>query len=69
MSEQAELHLLRTRLAELESTVEIIDKGQKRDITNLRDRLACAFASVGWTPEIIYAMADKALIYREVNRD
>ena len=40
MSSIAELHLIKQRLAELESTVEIIDKGQSRQEDKLRDRFA-----------------------------
>ena len=65
MSTQAELHLLHTRIAELESTVEIIDKGHKRQEDNLRDRLACAFAAGGCDPDEVYVMADLALTHRE----
>lgn len=64
MSTQAELHLLHTRIAELESTVEIIDKGHKRQEDKLRDRLACAFAASGVCPTAIYSFADDALKHR-----
>ena len=64
MSNEAEIHLLKARLAELEETVEIIDKGQTRQEEKLRDRLACAFAASGCDPDEIYAAADLALIKR-----
>ena len=64
MSEQAELHLLKQRVAELEETVEIIDRGMSKKESTLRDRLACAFAAAGVTPIRIYEYADQALEWR-----
>jgi hypothetical protein len=40
MSSTAELHILRARVAELEATVDLIDRGQMRQEEKLRDRLA-----------------------------
>lgn len=65
MSEQAELHLLKARIAELEETVTVIDRGHKRQEDKLRDRLACAFAASGVCPTAIYSFADDALKHRE----
>ena len=65
MSEAAELHLLKQRVAELEETVEIIDKGQTRHAEKLRDKLACAYAASGLDPDEIYAAADLAMEARE----
>jgi uncharacterized protein YlxW (UPF0749 family) len=64
MSTQAELHLLHTRIAELESTVQIIDKGHKRQEDKLRDRLACAFVIAGALPVDVYGLADQVLKHR-----
>ncbi len=63
MSTQAELHLLHTRIAELESTVEIIDKGHKRQEEKLRDQFAmAALQPIGLAPAVAakraYEMAD-----------
>jgi len=65
MSQLAELHVLKQRIAELESTVEQIDRGQLRQEEKLRDRLACAFAAGGRPAHDVYFQADEALKHRE----
>ena len=53
MSEQAELHLLKHRVAELEETVEIIDRGMSKKESRLRDEFAMASIS-GINPGKLY---------------
>jgi len=74
MSQLAELHILKERIAELESTVELIDKGQTRQEEKLRDKFAAAaltglLAYEEWSrPEsaasYAYALADAMLVAR-----
>ena len=42
MSQVAELHLLKARIAELEDQVRDIDMGQSRAVEKLRDKIAIA---------------------------
>lgn len=63
MTTTAELHLLKARIAELESTVEIIDRGISKKERRLRDEFAmAAIQNLGLAPKVAakraYEIAD-----------
>lgn len=64
MSNIAELHILKERIKDLEETVEIIDRGQTKEVAKVRDRLAAGFAASGVSAEQVYTFADIALGHR-----
>ena len=63
MTQQAELHLLKQRVAELEETVETLDRGLGKKELALRDKFAMAAItpvglSIKDTAERAYQIAD-----------
>lgn len=61
MTQLAEVHLLKQRIAELEETVQIIDRGQQKYELKLRDRLACSFAHAGYSGLDVWRKADEVM--------
>lgn len=71
MSQEAELHLLKQRIAELEETVETIDRGIGKKEIALRDKFAqaiCPVVMLEWEEKRdfdlwarVWLMADQAM--------